>query len=297
MATWYATACGECPAGCGAWVKTREGRAIKLEGNPTQPRLGRRAVLARALGAPGSLRSGPPRHPRPQERRRQLRTHDLGGAETTFAGLLGAAGGNVLLLSGRQGPTLTGLETEWAAAFGGTRVEYEPLSHAPLREACRMAFGTDQIPTYDFEAARTVYSFGADFLETWLSPVEHARGFARMSGASEAREKGRLVVIGPRLSLTGQNADEWDPGGRGSEALVALAMANILAREGADAGPYAAVLQAYDPASVAGQVGLSVETLNELALRFRDEGPGSPSAPGSRARVVTPQRPASRSSC
>src|SRR3990172_9155487 len=33
-AVWYASTCRECPAGCGLLVKTREGRAIKVEGNP-----------------------------------------------------------------------------------------------------------------------------------------------------------------------------------------------------------------------------------------------------------------------
>ena len=37
VATYYATTCRECPAGCGLHVKTREGRAIKLEGNPNHP--------------------------------------------------------------------------------------------------------------------------------------------------------------------------------------------------------------------------------------------------------------------
>ncbi|HET7853433.1 MAG TPA: twin-arginine translocation signal domain-containing protein, partial [Candidatus Methylomirabilis sp.] len=36
-ATWYATVCRECPAGCGMLVKTMEGRAIKVEGNPDHP--------------------------------------------------------------------------------------------------------------------------------------------------------------------------------------------------------------------------------------------------------------------
>jgi len=32
--TWYASTCTECPAGCGILAKNREGRIIKLEGNP-----------------------------------------------------------------------------------------------------------------------------------------------------------------------------------------------------------------------------------------------------------------------
>ena len=36
-ATWYATTCRECPAGCGMLAKTREGRLIKVEGNPLHP--------------------------------------------------------------------------------------------------------------------------------------------------------------------------------------------------------------------------------------------------------------------
>ena len=37
VATWYATVCRECPAGCGMVVRTREGRAVKVEGNPEHP--------------------------------------------------------------------------------------------------------------------------------------------------------------------------------------------------------------------------------------------------------------------
>ena len=37
QATWYATVCRECPAGCGVLAKTMEGRAVKVEGNPDHP--------------------------------------------------------------------------------------------------------------------------------------------------------------------------------------------------------------------------------------------------------------------
>src|ERR671915_1049301 len=37
VSTWYASSCTECPTGCGVHVRTREGRAVKLEGNPEHP--------------------------------------------------------------------------------------------------------------------------------------------------------------------------------------------------------------------------------------------------------------------
>ena len=36
-ATYYASTCRECPAGCGILAKNREGRIVKLEGNPNHP--------------------------------------------------------------------------------------------------------------------------------------------------------------------------------------------------------------------------------------------------------------------
>jgi len=36
-ANWYASTCRECPAGCGIIAKNREGRVVKVEGNPLHP--------------------------------------------------------------------------------------------------------------------------------------------------------------------------------------------------------------------------------------------------------------------
>src|SRR4029453_14367516 len=37
VASWFATVCRECPAGCGVIARNREGRVVKLEGNPDHP--------------------------------------------------------------------------------------------------------------------------------------------------------------------------------------------------------------------------------------------------------------------
>jgi molybdopterin-containing oxidoreductase family iron-sulfur binding subunit len=49
IATWYNTVCGMCSAGCGISVRTREGRAKKIEGNPSHPvNQGRLCALGQA---------------------------------------------------------------------------------------------------------------------------------------------------------------------------------------------------------------------------------------------------------
>ena len=49
-ALWYASACGQCPAGCGVVVRVSEGRAKKIEGNPLHP-VNRGKLCARGQAA------------------------------------------------------------------------------------------------------------------------------------------------------------------------------------------------------------------------------------------------------
>ncbi|MEX2526996.1 MAG: molybdopterin-dependent oxidoreductase [Gemmatimonadota bacterium] len=279
IATWYASTCGECAAGCGIWVRTREGRAVKLEGNPNHP-LSRGALCSRGHASLQGLYN-PDRITAPLLKENgEFREVGWDEALELLEQQAAQARGRFLLLSGKTGPSLAAAQELLAAAAGGRRVEYEALSEAPLREAARIAFGTDVVPTFDFASAGFILSFGADFMETWLSPVEYQRGFSHANAQDEGGGKAPFVFLGSRLSLTGQNADEWVPIRPGSEAAVALALANVIAREGGDAGPYQSLLQAYDPTSVAAQAGVPESSLVELARRFMSSGPGLAVGPG-----------------
>lgn len=278
VATWYTSVCGECPAGCGTWVRTREGRVVKVEGNPNHPVSGG-ALCTRGISSVQGLYN-PDRLTSPMLREGEgFRPVGWDEAEALLAQRL-QGGSNHLLLMGRAGPTMTELAENFMARVGGTRVEYDVLSEAPLREATRIAFGRNVLPSYDLEGARFLLSFGADFLETWLSPVAYQRGFARMSGVDQHGSKGRFVFLGPRLSLTGQNADEWLPIRPGSEAVVALAMAHVIAGEGGQAGPYRALLSAYDPGTAAEASGVPAGQIEDLADRFVSQGPSLALGPG-----------------
>jgi len=279
VATWYTSVCGECPAGCGVWVRTREGRVVKVEGNPDHP-ISDGVLCSRGYSSVQGLYN-PDRFVSPM-----LRGPDgfnpigWNEAEELLSQRL-QEGGNHLFLSGRMGPALTDLVDGFLSVAGGVRREYEGLSEAPLREATRIAFGRNRVPTYDFARARLVFSFGADFLETWLSPVEYHRGFAQMAGVDEHGSKGRMVFLAPRLSLTGQNADEWVPLKPGSEAVVALAMAHVIVAEGGNAGPYfQRLLEGYDPRSAEEASGVPAEEIERLARQFRQEAPSLAVGPG-----------------
>ena len=278
VATWYTSVCGECEAGCGIWVRTREGRVVKVEGNPDHPVSGG-ALCSRGHSSIQGLYN-PDRFTGPMARQNgQLQPISWDEAEQMLADRLGSAGPH-LMLTGSVGPSLMTLFQEFAGATGGRVIRYDTLAEAPLREAGRIAFGTNVVPWYDIDEARFLVSFGADFLESWLSPVRDARGFARMSGVDEQGVKGRFVFVGSRLSLTGQNADEWLPIQPGSEALVALAMANVISGAGAGAGPYRDIVNAYTPENVADATGISAESIRELAVRFAEEGPSLALGPG-----------------
>ena len=136
---------------------------------------------------------------------------------------------------------VTGLETgsfgelvgSWMKEAGGRHLTYEPFAFEALREGNRIAFGTSAIPWYDFAGARYIVSFGADFMETWLSPVGYQNAFTRAHAFQGGRDSppARFVHVGPRLSLTGMSADEWLAAAPGTEGILALAMAHVILNE------------------------------------------------------------------
>ena len=278
MATWYATTCRECPAGCGMHVRVREGRAVKVEGNPDSP-VNRGRLCARAQSSLQRLY-----HP---DRVRSPLTRTANGefepitwdeAITQIGDrLVGVAGDRVWFLSGEEAGTFDRLLTEFMGALGSRgRVVFEPFGYEALRHASREVFGIDALPRHDFASARYVISFGADFLETWLSPVEYTQAFAS-SHAYRDGSMGRFVHVEPRMSMTAMNADEWIAPVAGSEGALALAMAHVivterLGRSPPGAAPLRSLLERSTPAVASEQSGVRVETIERLAREF-SEGP------------------------
>ena len=297
ISTWYATVCGECPAGCGMWVRTREGRAVKVEGNPAHP-VNQGGLCIRGQASLQGLYN-PDRFPGPQRRRvtnpkadqSVLEPVDWSTGEEIFverirASRKGGQSGRIAVVTPLLTGTLDHLIDRWTETLGGRRLRYEPFAYEAMREANQRTFGISTTARYDLVEPAVVVSFGADFLETWLSTVQYSRDFAR-SRQGEPSVRTRLIQVEPRLSLTGTNADEHLEIAPGTEGLVAAAMVHTIISEDRSLAPdltaevsaqILGLVEPYTPAQVADRSGLSAESIAALARRFADPTRGAGSS-------------------
>lgn len=240
--TWayYSTVCRECPAGCGMVLWHRDGRVTKAEGNPDHP-INSGALCPRGQSSVQGLYD-PDRIRGPMVRAAEGRAPKTVTWDEAIAGVsdrIASGGGRVVVLSDLQTSALA----EVMAAFtqtlgnGAQLLLYEPLHAESIRRAHEMLFGKAVVPDHRLDECDFVVSFAADFLETWVSPVQFARQFAQAHSYRFANTDSygdgsvaRFVYAGPRMSMTAANADRFIPVAPGAEAEIAVAMAAAVAK-------------------------------------------------------------------
>lgn len=285
IATWYNSVCSMCAAGCGITVRCREGRAKKIEGNPSHPVNQGRLC---ALGQAGlQVLYNPDRLTAPV-----TRTGNRGGGAfeqvTWEDGLSRVAKRLSALRAEGRSDTVCflseGVRGHLADVFGrfmeqvGSRrlMHYDFAHPGTLYAANQRFFGERHLPYYDLHNTNYLLSFGADFLGNWISPVHHGLGFGR-SRAARPDNRGRFVQIEPRMSISGAAADEWIAARPGTEGLLALGLAHhILAsggHDGSDRDQWAATLEPYSVDRTAEHTGIPANTIRRLADTFAATAP------------------------
>ncbi len=205
----YASSCAACSAGCGLLVKTRDGRPIKLEGNPQHPlSVGGLCAVGQAslLGLYDRLA---PRQPLHQGQDSSWTALDL-DIRRRLDQLHGERRPVRVLSSTITSPTLQAALQRFLDTFpDGRHIVYDALSSSSILEAHRLTHGQRLLPRYRFENAEVVVSFDADFLGTWISPVEFTSGYHRGRNLhGTPRRCSYHVQFESRLSLTGCKADQ-----------------------------------------------------------------------------------------
>ncbi|MBW2145984.1 MAG: molybdopterin-dependent oxidoreductase, partial [Deltaproteobacteria bacterium] len=279
IATWYATTCRECPAGCGVLARNRNGRVVKLEGNPAHP-INKGTLCAMGQAALQGLYD-PDRLNLPLHKGKDgfFRVLSWQNAEDLLKEKLAAAkragqGRTALitdLVSGTMDTLLTNMMGELKS---DRRLTFEPISYGALASAHQIAYGVRGIPHYRLDEADLIISFGADFLETWVSPVEQARLFASARRVKNG-VMAKAVYVGPRMSVTAANADRWIPTLPGSPGLVALGMLLYAMEKGIARGlsdsmqvKLRGAARGWSLESIAARTGVVKETIAKLSELF-----------------------------
>jgi MoCo/4Fe-4S cofactor protein with predicted Tat translocation signal len=193
---------------CALVVKTREGRPIKIDGNNLSPitQGGTSAIVQASIltlydtyRLEGPVANG---------ERTDWPTIDREVSE----GLANAS--NIRIISNTiLSPTTKRVIEDFKSTYSSTRhIMYDTVSYSGMLKANEQSFGLREIPSYYFNKADVIVSFGADFLGTWLSPVEFNKQYSKTRKLSKGKKSmSRHYQFESVLSLTGGNADYRTP--------------------------------------------------------------------------------------
>ncbi len=271
--TYFATTCRECSAGCGLVVRTFQGRALKTEGNPHHPVSMGKTCPRGQVTVQGLYNPDRNTDPVQQSERGSGNFSKMdwnAAVQVVGDALQNSDPAGIAFLLGTAPDHLFDLVSDLSAAIGSPApIRYSALSmfesRATLVRAAEQMLGEARLPFFDLANASMTFSFGANFLETWLSPVAFNRAYSSMR---KQRTRGYLVQFEPRMSQTGASADEWVPLRAGTEGMVAMALGRLAAERGGGTAPQA--FAGVDVQAASEASGIPIETLDRLAGMFSE---------------------------
>ena len=195
--------------GLGVLVGTREGRPIKVEGNPSHP-INSQGLSARAQAYILSLYD-PDRFKGPKRNLVNKEKTNRDTISSTWADLDKAVGdqlkkGSVGVLTGSLlSPSTRAIVGDFCDSVKAKHFSWDALSMDGVSEAQKKCYGEEIVPFYRFDRASVIVSFDADFLGTWLAPTAFSKQFGNTR--RDIKKMSKLVVFDSGYSLTGANAD------------------------------------------------------------------------------------------
>ncbi|MCE3282532.1 MAG: 4Fe-4S dicluster protein, partial [Chitinophagaceae bacterium] len=212
VAQWYATTYVQDGDTVSVLAKVRDGRPIKIEGNSLCP-INQGGTSARVQASVLDL------YDTARIRKPLLRGSNNAFNDATFEAidkaiatdLANIAGKEIIILTSTiNSPSTTAVIEKFKAKFPSVRhVTYDAISCSGMLLANEQSGRGRTLPSYRFDKARTIVSLAADFLGTWLSPIEFNKQYAKGRKINEKNPAmSKHFQFEPVLSQTGSNADE-----------------------------------------------------------------------------------------
>ncbi|MDX1956969.1 MAG: 4Fe-4S dicluster domain-containing protein [Leptospiraceae bacterium] len=249
-------------------VKTKDGRPLKLEGNPSNPAT-KGALSARDQASILDLYD-------PDREKEPLKITSGTGAKIAWKDLDDAVKAKLAETKGKTrilsapifSPTTKKLINDFFAKVGGGElVEFDPISPLDaISEANAISYGKALVPNYHFEKAKVVLSIEADFIGTWISPVEFSSAFTNNRNLSKnSSSMNQLIVAESIFSVTGSNADLRVPLKAGDSKRFAIAIAKAIGELG---GNTYGEFKDISLAEISKELEISEETIKTIAKKL-----------------------------
>ncbi len=207
IANYYASTCNGCDQSCGILIKTREGRPIKVDGNPDHP-INRGKICAKGQASILNLYD-PERLRHPLTRRKQISWKSADNE--IISSLNNAQNSNkeiAIITNSVTSPTTKKILEDFVFKYPSTKIYTRSLVNDEQRKsAWSESYGTMEYPSVKFELAKIILSLDADFLGNEGSYIENMRKYAAKRTVVGKTDFNRLYVAEGRMSATGMMAD------------------------------------------------------------------------------------------
>ncbi len=210
VANYYATSFVQGGDYCSILVKTREGRPIKIEGNSLSAVTGggtsaRVQACVLSLYDTHRLKS-----PQLKNSEGHFEAADWKQIDDLVSSTISTNSKIAIVSHSILSPTEKEVLKDFQSKYPNTTVaQYDPSSSAAILRANELMYGVSMVPGYHFDKAKVIVSVQADFLGTWISPVQYAKQYAagRKIADPKQAKMSRHIQIESYMSLSGTNAD------------------------------------------------------------------------------------------
>ena len=287
---WVPTSCLNCSTRCATKVRVVNGNAVKITGNPLSQvsegeNCARAHVGLQVLYDPDRV-TGPLKRTNPVKGK----GIDPKWAPVSWSQALSEVSERLKSLRDKGQPhqllLLQGLNTisdediinRFADAYGTPNlVPANALENEAAKAGEWMADGNYTQSAYDLAQTNYILAFGASILESEKPLARNLRMWGKIR--RERPNRAKVVVIDPRYSVTAARSDQWIPINPGTDAALAMAIANVIISEGlydfnfvrdwtSGFDEYKEVASYYSPETADGITGIHAETIRQIAREF-----------------------------
>jgi MoCo/4Fe-4S cofactor protein with predicted Tat translocation signal len=267
-ANYYASTCTACPNACGTLIKTREGRPIKIDGNPDHP-VSKGKICAQGQASIMSLYD-PDRLKNPKKKtdRRFVDYNWKNATDEIVFDLMNAGGKEIAIITHKiVSPTAKKVLDDFTSKYPSARIySYEQFNSSVRNSAWKKCYGTAEFPAIKWNEASIIISLDGDFLGESGNKIENAKLFSESRDVIN-KKFNRLYVVEGNLTITGMAADYRLRLRPDMQMNFILSLIDALNRK--DAGIPVST-SGFNLVNFSKEFGLNLQTLNALVSDLMD---------------------------